>query len=80
MKDHSWANSALACSCKRFQLLLYCTPSAIMLDRGETGTEFWEKIEREKETAHQLGEMAFWHNLYDISFSQEHSIRWITDK
>ena len=80
MKDHSWANNALACSCKRFQLLLYCTPSAIMLDRGETGREFWEKIEREKETARQLGEMAFWHNLYDISFSQEHSIRWITDK
>ena len=51
-----------------------------MLDRGETGREFWEKIEREKETARQLGEMAFWHNLYDISFSQEHSIRWITDK
>ena len=51
-----------------------------MLDRGETGGEFWERIRREKETAHQLGEMAFWHNLYDISFSQEHSIRWITDK
>jgi hypothetical protein len=64
MKNHSWASNALACSQKRFQRLLYLTPSAIMLDRGETGTEFWERIEREKQTARQLNEIAFSYDLY----------------
>lgn len=65
MKNHSWAANALACSQQRFQRLLYETSAAIMLDRGKTGKEYWDKIAREKETARKLNEITFYHGLYN---------------
>lgn len=64
MKDHSWAHNAFLCSCQRFQYLLHGAPVKVMLDRGEIGKRFWDKIEREKMTARALNQMYFNETLY----------------
>lgn len=64
MIDHSWANNALSCSIKRFQILLYETRTNVMLDKGEIGRDYWDRVMREKETAHKLNSISFNYNLY----------------
>lgn len=64
MIDHSWANNALSCSIKRFQILLYETRTSVMLDKGEIGRDYWNRIMREKETARKLNNISFNYNLH----------------
>lgn len=66
MTDHSWATNALSCSQKRFQQLLYETPTRIMLDRNQAGCDYWAHVKREKETARKLNELSFNYNLYQV--------------
>lgn len=66
MTDHSWAENSFYCSCQRFQDLLYGASAKTMLNRGEIGKRFWEKIEREKETAYTLNQMFFNCKLYGL--------------
>jgi len=65
MRDHSWAANSLACSQKRFQQLLYGTPTSVMLDKNQVGNDYWALIRREKETARKLNDLNFNYNLYD---------------
>ena len=64
MMDHSWASNALSCSIKRFQILLYETPARVMIDKGEIGRDYWDRVQREKETARKLNSISFNYNLY----------------
>ena len=64
MTNHSWAANALSCSQKRFKQLLYETPAKIVLDKNQIGTDYWDRVNREKETARKLNEINFTWNLY----------------
>lgn len=65
MTDRSWVGNVLACSQKRFKQLLYETPASLMLDKGKNGQEYWDRLNREKETARKLNDLLFTYNLYE---------------
>lgn len=55
----------MKCSLKRFRILLYGTSAKVMLDRGKIGVDFWEALNREKETAKKLCALMFKYEMHE---------------
>jgi trans-2-enoyl-CoA reductase len=65
MTDHSWVENSLACSQKRFRKLLFGTSTNIMLDKGQIGRDYWDLLNRERDTARNLSQLLFTYKMYE---------------